>query len=85
MAATDELQPIEEVPSLTPSSPTRTIGVAPAPPPVYAPGMTDAPDPTPQDLANASARAAIAQKQNETWGRVFAWALGAFGPGPKHF
>jgi hypothetical protein len=39
------------------------------------------PKPTQQDIDNAETRAAIAQKQNEEWGRVYAWALGAFGPG----
>jgi hypothetical protein len=39
------------------------------------------PAPTQQDIQNATNRAAIAQKQNEEWGRVYAWAFGAFGPG----
>jgi hypothetical protein len=37
--------------------------------------------PSRRDIDNAAAREAIAQKQNEAWGRVYAWALGAFGPG----
>jgi hypothetical protein len=43
--------------------------------------MTNAPQPTQQDIANAETRAAIAQRQNEVWGRVYTWALGAFRPG----
>jgi hypothetical protein len=39
------------------------------------------PQPTQQDINNAETRASIAQRQNEEWGRVYAWALGAFGPG----
>lgn len=42
--------------------------------------MTDR-QPTRQDLDNAASRAAISQRQNEAWGRVNAWALGAFGQG----
>jgi hypothetical protein len=38
-------------------------------------------EPTPQDIKNASAREEISRKQNEAWGKVFDWALGAFGPG----
>jgi hypothetical protein len=38
-------------------------------------------NPTQRDIDNAAAREEIARVQNEAWGRVYAWALGAFGPG----
>lgn len=45
--------------------------------------------PNQRDLDNAACRAAIAQRQNEQWARVYAWALGKFGggyePTGRHF
>src|SRR4051794_39371332 len=41
----------------------------------------EAPDPTPQDIANAETRRAIAEKQEAEYAHCLRLALGALGPG----
>jgi hypothetical protein len=47
--------------------------------------MLAAMEPNQKDVENAAFRAEVARKQNEQWGKVYGWVLGAFGPGWETF